>query len=235
MRTPGPPGEARCSGESGAEMRALQTAFYAGLVVFAAALAAVLAHVVIDVAGDYLLAHDTYDGVAHHSRGLFLGIALGVLALALLRYLFELFDRRSSSMVSLLRCLRAAQGAHLLGFVAWVCAATPLALVGMEAYDLLADFGHVASVRALLGGSVALGLSSALAAAIVVAMLAQWLFRLLANWEPAIASLVARLVCARRHALPVRRRRLLSSLSLDAGTRPARRRGKRAPPLATPA
>ena len=42
----------------------------------AAAAAAAAAHLVIDIVGDYALAHDTFDDVSHSSRELISGIAL---------------------------------------------------------------------------------------------------------------------------------------------------------------
>lgn len=128
-----------------------------GVALGAALGAALCAHLAIDVAGDYLLAHDSYDDVAHGSRGLaalaFLAILLaacaGIVSLALRRARGSEHELRAE-----LRALRPRSG---LRFALAVVALTFPLLAGMEALDTLLAGGDVDDLGDLFGGSLALG------------------------------------------------------------------------------
>lgn len=217
-------------------MRSLQGAFYATLVLVSGAIAAVLAHAAIDFAGDFLLAHDTYDGIEHHSRAIFGGLVLAAAALVALRYLWEALDRRCGSLTSLLRQLRTARGVSPWRFVLLVVIVALVALVAMEWTDAVLDGVRIDGLEDLLGGSLALGLSITIVAGIGVGWLVRLGLHALADWEPVLCAFLASL-------LPhVRGDRALApqayhplTVSLDGACRLARRCGKRAPPLFTPA
>lgn len=217
-------------------MRSAQAAFRASLVALAAALAALLAHLTIDWAGDFLLPHDTYDGIAHESRAVFV-VAIAALAIAIgARLLFDLLGRKSSSTASLLRSLRGGLGAPAI-FVAQAAGLAVVVLAGMEFFDCAAAGTPADDVSDLFGGSLALGLSVTLATGAVAGWAVHALARLLAAHEPAIAALVFRLIGAIRTsftgvAASVQRRR--ASRTIVRALLLARRGSKRGPPLPIP-
>jgi len=147
------------------------------LVVFAASIAALAAHIAIDVLGDVLLAHDTYDDVAHQSRAVISCTALAVVAGAALRLLLAALDgvrtvphRRSP--------LNVVDPRSLGMFVLLVVAASLVLLAGMEMADLAIAGQSFDDCADLLGGSIWLGagvtLPIALSAAYLVGRIARW-------------------------------------------------------------
>jgi hypothetical protein len=215
-------------------MRYVQAALRVALVALAGALAALVAHVAIDVAGDYMLAHDTYDGIAHESRALFV-VAIAALSLAVaLPLLLDLLERRCSSTASLLRRVRASLGSPAL----FAVLSTGLAIVtiaGMEWMDCSAARAPIDGIEDLFGGSLALGLGLTVTAGAFSGWLVHRLVRLIAAFEPQITTLLVRLVGAACAALaPVlaalrapASRTIVRSLLL------ASRGSKRGPPLPT--
>jgi hypothetical protein len=216
-------------------VRSVRSAFYAALVLLCGATAAVVAHVVIDVAGDFVLARDSYDGLAHHSRAFFLGIVVVLAALVALRFLWEALDRRSGSVTALVRYVQAARGASPWRFGILVAAVAIAGLVAMESLDAMLSATRIDGVEDLLGGSVLLGLGTTLAVSALVAGAARALLGFLAAWEPVIAAFVGRLLTC-RPASPAMHapRSVRLTCSLDRACRLARRGGKRAPPMLTP-
>lgn len=176
-------------------MRSAQAAFWAALVALAGTLSALVAHVVIDVAGDFLLPHDTYDDIPHESRALFL-VAIAAIALAVaVPLLLDLLDRRCRSSGSLLRRVRESLGSpQLLALMATGVAVITLA--GMEWMDCVAAHTPVDGLEDLFGGSLALGLGVTLTLGGIGGLLVHRLVRLIATFEPQIATLLIRLVRA---------------------------------------
>jgi hypothetical protein len=169
-------------------MRSTQRALRLCLVAVAGALAAAVAHVAIDVAGDYLLVRDAYDGIAHHSRALLL-IAVGVVILiAAVRVIFDALDRRCSSTTSMLAAVRDALGSPVRFTLASAAVAT-IALVGMESFDCSLT-GRIGDVGDLFGGSVLLGAGSAVIAGALCGWLMHRFVRLVAQYEAPIAALI---------------------------------------------
>lgn len=216
-------------------MRRIQVAFYGALVLVTGAISAILAHVVIDIAGDYVLPHDAYDGMEHHSRAIFAGVAVALAAIIVLRFLWEALDRRCTSLTELLRGLRAARGASPWRFVACVAAVALVALLGMEFADASSDRVVVNGFADLLGGSILLGLASVTFVSVAVAWCVRFALHALADWEPVLAALVERLLARDIDRVPSRAAHEPLTVTLDGACRLSRRSGKRAPPLATPA
>ena len=216
-------------------VRRIQAAFYGALVLVTGAISAIVAHFVIDFAGDYVLPHDTYDGMEHHSRAVFAAIAVAVAAVVVLRFLWEALDRRCTSLTELLRRLRAARGVSAWRFVASVVAVAFVALIAMEYADALSDRVAVDGVEDLLGGSIWLGLSSVMLVSVAVAWCVRFALHALADWEPVLAALVEKLLGLRNDRLPSHATHEPLTITLDGACRLARRSGKRAPPLFTPA
>jgi hypothetical protein len=200
----------------------------------AAAFAAVAAHVFVDLAGDYLLVHDDYDDVAHHSRLLVLGLVAGIAVVAMLRVFGEMLESTARNPRTLLYRLRESLGSQVL-FSAHTAALTIGAMGAMEALDCALSRSD-GSWTALFGGSILLGGGSA---AVVGAVFGWFAFRFiswLADREPHIAALVVAAfrmqidgapsltTCPAASAPPPPLRRLLL-------LRSGRKRG---PPLRTP-
>lgn len=216
-------------------VRRIQAAFYGALVLVTGAISAIAAHFVIDFAGDYLLPHDAYDGMEHHSRAVFAAIAVAIAAGVALRYFWEALDRRCASLTELLRGLRAARGTSPWRFVALVVTVAFVALLAMEYADALSDRVVVDGFEDLLGGSIWLGLSSVALVSVAIAWCVRFALYALADWEPIIAALVERLLGLSIERPPSRATHEPLTVTLDGACRLARRSGKRAPPLFTPA
>jgi hypothetical protein len=216
-------------------VRRIQAAFYGALVLVTGAISAIAAHFVIDFAGDYLLRHDAYDGMDHHSRTVFAAIAVALGAVVALRFLWEALDRRCTSLTELLRGLRAARGVSPWRFVALVAGVALVALLAMEYADALSDRVVVDGVEDLLGGSVWLGLGSVTLVSVATAWCVRLGLHALADWEPVLAALVEKLLGRRNDRSPLHAALVPLTLTLDGACRLARRSGKRAPPLLTPA
>lgn len=216
-------------------MRKIQAAFYGALVLVTGAISAIVAHAVIDWAGDFLLPHDTYDGMEHHSRAIFAAIAVAVAAVVALRFLWEALDRRCTSLTQLLRGLRAARGASPWRFVALVVAVAMVVLLAMEYADALSDRVVVDGIEDLLGGSIWLGLGSVTLVSVAVAWCVRFALHALADWEPVLAALFERLLGRQSDRVQSHAAHEPLTITLDGACRLARRSGKRAPPLPTPA
>jgi hypothetical protein len=216
-------------------VRSIQAAFYGALVLVSGAISAIAAHFVIDVAGDYLLPHDTYDGMEHHSRAVFGAIVVALAAVVALRFLWEALDRRCTSLTELLHRLRAARGASPWRFVALVVAVAFVALLAMEYVDAVSDRVVVHRFQDLLGGSMWLGLGSVMLVSVAVAWCVRLVLHALADWEPVLAALVERLLGRSNDRSPSHAAYEPLTMTLDGACRLARRSGKRAPPVLTPA
>lgn len=184
----------------------------------AALCAAVAAHFAIDVAGDYLLPHDTFDDVAHGSRSV---AALAALALG-------------GAVVcgALWAALREARGsddafcgtiARLLPRQFWLFAGSvAVASVGlvaaMEGFDV-ASAGHdTGDAVDLVGGSLALGSTLTLLSSLIASILAWRVVGLLARKRRTFVAF----------AIVLLRRRITNT----APTPIARRNGRRIAPRA---
>jgi hypothetical protein len=152
------------------------------------ALGAVIAHVVVDVAGDYLLARDAYDGIAHDSRTLLLGLlAIGTL-IAASRTVFSMLDRHRGTSGSFLTAVRDALG-HPARFAAAAAAIAILGMVAMESLDCIVG-GRIADVADLFGGSLLLGAVAAAVSGALCGWGAHRLVRSLAARELPIAAFI---------------------------------------------
>ncbi len=222
----------------GAGLQALRGTLMAlrvALVGLAAMCGALLAHVVIDVIGDYVLAHDAYDDVPHDSRFvLVVGVAALALALAA-RLVLDLLDRRCGSRRSLLRLVQGALG-RPLPFIVQSIALGVLALATMEFFDCLAAHAVPHALQELFGGSYLLGLTTVCATAALAGWLVHRVATRASEREPEIAALIRSLLAS---VLPIHgearianRVRILRSIArallLSA------RGSKRGPPLPNP-
>ncbi|MFZ1017054.1 MAG: hypothetical protein WAN39_04195 [Candidatus Cybelea sp.] len=158
------------------------------LALCAAMAAAAMAHVAIDVVGDFALAHDSYDNLAHGSRELVTAIALLaalVLALRGLKSCCEIaaLNRR--------RVLRISFGLRqTIGYLAATVLASCAAVPAMEWLDGRADGVAIDRLSDAFGGSVALGFSTTLVCAVVVATIVFAVARWLISNRETIAAII---------------------------------------------
>ncbi len=161
-------------------------------------LAAVAAHYAIDLVGDFALAHDAYDDVAHDARGVLGVLAFVVAACGTIASLVASVQRRDGG-AALLATLRAAVPRRIVPYLLIGLVGTIALVMGMEAVDTLAagrTSDALGDVADLLGGSPALGLGIAAAGAGIASVASAALLTWLAG-----ASLVVRRTIA---ALSVR-------------------------------
>lgn len=147
------------------------------LVLCAAALASAIAHFAIDVAGDFVLAHDSYDHLRHDSRDVLSGVALLVAALLAARGLRICCEIAAKNRARLLRpALRLRESIGILAGAALTSAAI---VPTMEYVDGWLGGSPVHRLADAFGGSILLGLGTTLICATLVAallcILASWL------------------------------------------------------------
>lgn len=199
-------------------------------------LAAAVAHVVIDVAGDYVLAADAYDGIAHHSRVLAIAAA-GVLVLAFAaKLLFDALGRRCAGALPLLRLVRQQLGSPAR-FVTLSVVCTVAILVAMEWFDCALLGVRIDDVSDLFGGSILLGMSAAVACGAFVGFVIHRALRFLVASEPAIVHFVQTVFAALAPACRLSRavsRSRFSRVYAERGLLLSRRSRKRGPPLLVP-
>ena len=199
-----------------------------------ALLAAVSAHVGIDVLGDYLVRDDSYDHVAHGSRVLFTLCALGLATIAGI-YLFSRLCACAASLRLRVRMLRLEQS-HIAAGVVAVAALTLFFVPAMETLDALRAGADIGSLADAFGGSLLLGISTSLACALawsgMLLGIAAWLIR---HRERVACLLVALLRIRRTPPKSKHERHAASAVLASAPARRSRHRSKRGPPATAPA
>lgn len=203
------------------------------LVLCAAAAGAALAHLAIDVAGDFALAHDSYDNLAHHSRGLVSGVALAIavfLAARGLRHCCEIALRNRARFPAMLSRTR-----ELLGFTFAAVAASLPIVPAMEWFDGRLDGAPVQSLGAAFGGSLLLGAVMTALCVGLVAALVYSLARWLVGYRDAIATVLQTLLCRNGEASPrVTYKLERSPLTFARRAPDALRISRRGPPVTLP-
>jgi len=208
--------------------------FAALALIGAACVAALFAHLGIDLAGDVVLAHDAYDGLDHCSRSDVCAVALTLAIGALLRVVWLAVDEARTGQPTRRATLDDVFGPGPWRFAGAVVALTLPALMTMELVDIVADGRRLDDVTDLLGGSVWLGLSMTIPIAALVGLAFQSIaklvmnshhvlvtvFSLLLGFHPQLYPRISTRSVARSSGLRLRRRSILS-----------RRSGKRGPPL----
>ncbi len=162
------------------------------LALCAAAAGAALAHLAIDVLGDYALAHDSYDDFAHSSRILVTVIALVVAALLAARGLCACCEVAARNRTRLARpgFSSAAAFAYAATAVASSCAVVP----AMEWFDGRVDGFAVTALGDAFGGSLALGLLTTVVCAALVAAIVFTFASWLISHHDTIVALIATLL-----------------------------------------
>ncbi len=209
-------------------LRALVVPFCAAL------LGALSAHNAIDFFGDFLLPHDTYDGIAHGSRLLFFGVTIAFVALVLgiaCRAAVREARGRDAAFCEALRAL-SPRGART--FLAIVSVLTFVCVVAMQGLDCAAAGVDVDGIADLFGGSLLLGAACTLGSAFAAAACTWCAFERLVRIRRSIVAVAIAFVRRGRGTAPVSRVRrapvrVLATIAGRAG-RPC---AGRAPPLRT--
>ncbi len=147
------------------------------LALCAAAVAAATAHFVIDVVGDFALSHDSYDHLRHGSREIVSAVALALgtmLAIRGLRACCEIAARNRARVGSIhFGFIETA------GFFAGVVLFTALLVPSMEILDATAAGLAFGGLGDAFGGSLPIGITSAVSCALLAGAslygLARWL------------------------------------------------------------
>jgi len=205
----------------------------ASLALCAAAAGAAMAHLAIDVLGDYALPRDSYDYLRHGSRELMTGMALLFAVLVAARGLRVCCDIAAKHRTRLVRPILGVHEtlAMLLGAVVASLAIVP----AMEYFDGRLDGIPVRGLGEAFGGSIPLGIATTIAAAglfaAIVCAVARWLISHRDSIATIIEFLLRRFIGGPRVAgydhfsrrVAVRRRRAPDALRL----------AKRGPPATT--
>jgi hypothetical protein len=158
----------------------------------AAAGAAALAHVAIDIVGDFALPHDTYDAIAHGSRELVAGIALAAAVILAFRGLRICFDVAVANRGRLPgHDLNVRQA---LAFFAGVLVASGILVPAMELLDARLDGTVLGGVDDAFGGSMLLGLAVTAACVALVAGIVFTVARLIVSYRDTIEAIVVSLL-----------------------------------------
>jgi hypothetical protein len=162
------------------------------LALCAAAAGAALAHVAIDIAGDYVLPADSYDHLQHGSRELLAGLAVVVAAVLAARGLRICCTVATANRGLIARPALGARDALLL-FVAAVTASIVL-VPAMECLDGRLDGVVVHTLADAFGGSIALGLITTLLCAGAITLLVYGVARWLVSHRDSIATMIETLL-----------------------------------------
>jgi len=209
-------------------------AFGVVILIMTASLAAVVAHLAIDEAGDFLLRVDTYDHIVHHSRFLALLCAIILSASSIVALLAAaLKDARSYRGE-----LRALVGSHAnrspWRLILLVAPMSLLALLSMESLDAWLSSGHLPTFAGALGGSIPLGLAITASAAAAMATALWRALALLVARHRTITAALERFLTQSETAAASSAHALVAAVPdrpLSKNSVLANRAGKRAPPL----
>jgi hypothetical protein len=162
------------------------------LVFCAAAAGAVIAHVAIDVIGDYALAHDSYDHLQHDSRAFVGAAALAIAAFLAARGLSACcaFAARNRSRLP----SPPLDGREPLAFVLAAVYGSVLFVPAMEWLDGRLDGSPVRRLDEAFGGSLLLGMVTTVICASAVAALIYALVRWLICYRDVIATILETLM-----------------------------------------
>jgi hypothetical protein len=162
------------------------------LVFCAAAVGAVIAHVAIDVVGDYALASDSYDYLQHDSRALVGGAALAIAVFLAARGLSACCAIAARNRTRLPSPPLDAR--ELLAFVLAAVYGSVLFVPAMEWLDGRLDSAPVRHLDEAFGGSLLLGLVITVICAGAVAGLIYALVRWLICYRDVIATILETLL-----------------------------------------
>ena len=205
-----------------------RTAAY--LVPCAAAAAAAVAHVAIDVVGDYALPHDTYDNLAHSSREIVSIFAAVVAVFLLARGLRLCCEVGAANRTR----VRVATGwlHEFLAFAGGVAAASACVVPAMEWLDGRFCGVAVDDLDDAFGGSLLLGIATTVLCAFLIAAVIYAIAAWLTSHRDTITTIIQTLLGRSTGAIRPRRADLARYLTVPRRRRTAHalRLCKRGPP-----
>ncbi|HEY7981667.1 MAG TPA: hypothetical protein VID19_09270, partial [Candidatus Eremiobacteraceae bacterium] len=131
--------------------RYVPTAFLGLVLLLTALVAAAAAHLLIDYIGDFALAHDSYDGMAHHARTLASAVVLIVAIGGILRLLWSALDDGHASTGTFRALVEPVLKLPVWRFAAAVTVVALLAVIAMESADALLDGVRIDDFADVLG------------------------------------------------------------------------------------
>ncbi|HZY97059.1 MAG TPA: hypothetical protein VFE35_08145 [Candidatus Cybelea sp.] len=162
------------------------------LALCAAAAAAAIAHVAIDVLGDYALARDSYDNLRHGSRELVSGLALMLALVLAARGLRICFEIAAANRARILRPVHRLSEA--IAFVLTAVAAAAMMVPAMEWLDGRLGDVPVQRLDDAFGGSLLLGLGTTIVFTAAVATVVYGIARWLISHRDSIATIIVTLL-----------------------------------------
>lgn len=169
------------------------------LALCAAATAAAIAHVAIDVVGDYVLTSDSYDHLRHDSRELVTLVALVIAAVLAARGLRICCQIAATNRTRLLR--PALRLSETLGMLFAAVGASAVIVPAMEYFDGRLDGVPVRRLSEAFGGSILVGLGTTLVCATLVTLLVYAVARWLISHRDAVATIIETLLGQTRGSL----------------------------------
>ena len=130
------------------------------LLLSVALFAALIGHVVIDVLGDFMLAHDAYDDIDHSSRGIVAAITLGLAVAGIGASIRAMIREARGSDNAFCIALRAALPRSVPVFLIAAVTLSTCALCLMEGCDAWLAGRSIDDVGDLFGGSIAFGMTT---------------------------------------------------------------------------
>lgn len=218
---------------SGTSSGTAPAAFAVAVIVLVALAAAAAAHFALDVIGDFALAHDSYDGMAHDSRTLAFVVVVVIATAGVLRLLWSALDSANESTGAFRALVEPVLELPIWRFAAMVAGGALIAVMAMESVDALVAGVRIDDVADSLGGSLPLGLIVTVTISVCFGIAVSRLFRALAAAHGTIVDLVCALLVGicQSHGSP---RAIRTALSLESiGTSESvlsTRAAKRAPP-----
>ncbi len=150
-----------------------------------------MGHVAIDVLGDYLLAHDTYDDVEHSSRAIVAIVTVGLITLGIALAFRAAIREARGSENAFCNALRSALPRNTAGFLGLAALTAGVILCAMEGCDALLAGQPVDDLGDLFGGSIVFGGTIVAAVAVAVGLGAIWCLRRLARTRIVAGVVVA--------------------------------------------
>jgi hypothetical protein len=158
------------------------------LALCAACAGAAIAHLAIDVVGDYALSRDSYDYLRHSSRDLVTGLALVLATLLAARGLRVCCEIADANRTRLLRPVLRLR--ETIGTLVAAIAASIAIVPAMECLDGRLDGMPVRRLVDAFGGSIPLGIATTFVCAALVALLVCSVARWLISHRDAIATII---------------------------------------------
>jgi hypothetical protein len=189
-----------------------------------------MAHFAIDVVGDYVLPRDSYDHLTHGSRELAAAAALAIAVVLAARGLRVCCEIAALNRTCLLRPVLRLR--ETVGMFAAAVAGSVLLVPAMEYLDGATDGMPVRHFSDALGGSIALGLGTTLACAVLVTFAVYAVARWLIAHRDSITTIIETLLVAAGGGVCPSRYDLLAQLVTPRRRRTtdALRLSKRGPP-----